>query len=147
MDPPPFGILRAADAAYLAGQTERHAERQTTVADDVLIVVRMNTQRFLTYAAVAGGLAWLCKLVVLAATDGAESAAVATFYISGLCLLAIGSTGIGLRLLERRPRWLRVIGAALAPVAFLAIFSLLDSTLVPLTKDHVPAWAEVEAGV
>ena len=107
----------------------------------------MNTQRFLTYAAVAGGLAWLCKLVVLAATGGAESAAVATCYFSGLCLLAIGSIGIVLRLLERRPRWLRAIGAALAPFAFLAIFSLLDSTLVPLTKDHVPEWAKVEAGV
>lgn len=107
----------------------------------------MNPQRFLTYAAVAGGLAWLCKLVVLAATDGAESAAVATFYISGLSLLAIGSIGIVLRLLERRPRWLRIIGAVLAPVAFLAIFSLLDSTLVPLTREHVPEWAKVEAGV
>lgn len=107
----------------------------------------MNIQRVLTYAAVAGGFAWLAKLVVLAGTDGAESAAVATLYFSGLCLLAIGSIGIVLGLLERLALWLRGIGAALAPFAFLAIFSLLDSTLVPLTKAHVPAWAEVEAGV
>ncbi len=46
----------------------------------------MHTQRFLTYAAVAGGLAWLAKVVVLAATDGAESAAVGTLYFTGLCL-------------------------------------------------------------
>jgi hypothetical protein len=107
----------------------------------------MNIQRLLTYAAVAGGLAWLCKLVVLAATDGEESAGVATFYILGLSLLTIGSIGIALRLLTGRPRWLRVIGALLAPFAFLALFSLLDSTLVPLTDEHVPKWAEVEAGV
>jgi hypothetical protein len=107
----------------------------------------MNTQRFLTYAAAAGGLAWFGKLAVLAATDGAESAAVATLYISGLCLLAIGSIGVVLLLLERRSRWLRIAGAAIAPFAWVAIFSLLDSTLVPLTKDHVPEWAKVEAGV
>jgi len=107
----------------------------------------MNTQRFLTYAAVAGGLTWLTKLVVLAATDGAESAAVATCYVSGLCLLAVGSSGIALRLLERRPRWLRVGGALVAPFAFLIIFLFLDGVLVPPTRDHVPNWAEVEAGV
>jgi hypothetical protein len=107
----------------------------------------MNTQRLLTYAAAAGGLAWFGKLAVLAATDGAESAAVATLYISGLCLTTIGSIGIVLLLLERRSRWLRVAGAAVAPFAWLAIFLLLDSTLVPLTKDHVPEWAKVEAGV
>jgi hypothetical protein len=107
----------------------------------------MKTPRFLTYAAAAGGLAWLCKLAVLAATDGAESAAVATLYFSGLCLTTIGSIGIVLRLLERRPRWLCAVGAAIAPFAWLAIFSLLDSTLVPVTKDHVPEWAKVEAGV
>jgi hypothetical protein len=107
----------------------------------------MNSQRFLTYVAVVGSAAWFCKLVVLAATDGAESAAVATLYIAGLCLLAIGSIGIVLRLLERRPRWLRAGCAALAPVAFIAIFLLLDGTLVPVTRDHVPEWAKVEAGV
>ena len=103
----------------------------------------MNTQRMLTSAAVAGGLAWFTKLAVLAATDGAESAAVATFYVSGLVLLAIGSIGIALHHLKGRARWLCLV----APFAFLAIFSLLDSTLVPLTDDHVPKWAKVEAGV
>jgi len=118
-----------------------------TGAGDGRSVDGMNTQRFLTYVAVAGGLAWLAKLVVLAATDGAESGAVATFYISGLSLLAIGSIGIMLRLLERRPRWLRVIGGVLAPFAFLSIFLFLDELLVPPTREHVPNWAEVEAGV
>lgn len=107
----------------------------------------MNTQRFLTYAAVAGGLVWLGKLAVLAATDGAESAVVGTLYFLGLSLLAIGSIGIALRLLQRRPRWLRVVGSVVAPFAFLVIFLFLDSVLVPPTRDRLPNWAEVEAGV
>ncbi len=106
----------------------------------------MHTQRFLTYAAVAGGLAWLAKVVVLAATDGAESAASARS-TSRASASPIGSIGIVLRLLEHRPRWLRVTGAALAPFAFIVIFLALDGVLVPLTRDHVPDWAEVEAGV
>lgn len=105
----------------------------------------MNTQRVLTYAAVAGGLAWLCKLAT--ASIDMDSPVVAFFFVLGLTLLPIGSIGIALRLLEHRPRWLRLVGAVLAPVAFLAIFSFLDSTLVPLTEDHVREWAKAEAGV
>lgn len=109
------------------------------------IVGGMNTQRFLTYVAVAGGLAWFCKFAT--ASIDMDSPVVAFFFILGLTLLPIGSIGIALRLLEHRPRWLRLVGAALAPVAFLGIFSLLDSTLVPLTEDHVREWAKAEAGV
>jgi hypothetical protein len=105
----------------------------------------MNTQRVLTYAAVAGGLAWLCKLT--AASIDMDSPVVAFFFVLGLTLLPIGSIGLALRFLEHRPRWLRLAGVALAPFAFLAIFSFLDSTLVPLTEDHVREWAKAEAGV
>jgi len=52
-----------------------------------------------------------------------------------------------LRLLERRPRWLRVAGAVLAPLGFVAISLFLDGLLVPPTRDRLPEWAEVEAGV
>ncbi|MBA2461432.1 MAG: hypothetical protein H0V45_06670 [Actinobacteria bacterium] len=110
----------------------------------------MTTQRFITIAAgaaVAGGVAWLIKLAVLAATDGAESLAVATLYGSGLLLLAVGSIGIALRLLERRPLWLRIASGVLAPVVFFAAFLFLDSLLVPLTEEHVADWAKAEAGV
>ncbi len=139
--------LRPADPGYPTRQSERHPGRRTTGAGERRIVGGMNTQRFLTYAALAGGLVWLGKLAVLAATDGAESALVGTLYFSGLCLLALGSIGIALKLLECRPRWLRVSGAVLAPFAFLIIFLFLDGVLVPPTRDHVPNRAEVEAGV
>jgi hypothetical protein len=105
----------------------------------------MNLQRLLTYAAVAGGLAWLCKLV--AASIDMNSPVVAVFFVLGLILLPIGSIGIALRLLQDRPAWLRAAGGVLAPFAFLAIFSLLDGTLVPATEDHVREWAKAEAGV
>ena len=116
-----------------------------TGTDDVPIVVRMNTQRFLTYTAVAGGLSWLCKLV--AASIDMHSPVVGFFFVLGLSLLTIGSAGIALNLLERHGRGIRLLGALLAPPVFLAIFSLLDSTLVPLTEDHVREWAKAEAGV
>ena len=112
---------------------------------DVLIVVCMKTQRFLTYAAVAGALAWLCKLV--AASIDMHSPVVGFFFILGLTLLTIGSAGIALNVLESRGRGVRLVGALLAPPVFLAIFSLLDGTLVPLTEDHVREWAKAEAGV
>ncbi len=105
----------------------------------------MNTQRVLAYAAVAGGLAWLCKLTT--ASIDMDSPVVAVFFVLGLTLLPIGSIGVALRLLAHRPRWLRLAGAVLAPFVFLAIFLFLDSTLVPLTEDHVREWAKAEAGV
>lgn len=110
----------------------------------------MTTQRWITLgagAAVAGGVAFLAKLAVLAATDGAESIAVATFYFLAIGLCAVGSVGIALRLLQRFPRALRIVGVVLSPVAFFATFLLLDSVAVPPTREHVPNWAEVEAGV
>ena len=93
----------------------------------------------------AGALAWLCKLV--AASIDMHSPVVGFFYILGLTLLTIGSAGIALSLLDGRGRALRLLGAVLAPPVFLAIFLLLDSTLVPLTEDHVREWAKAEAGV
>ncbi len=110
----------------------------------------MTTQRWITLgagAAIAGGVAFLAKLAVLAATDGAESIGVATFYFLGIGLCAVGSVGIALRLLQRFPRVLRVVGVVLSPVAFFATFLFLDSIAVPPTREHVPNWAEVEAGV
>ncbi|MBA3401375.1 MAG: hypothetical protein H0U05_05225 [Actinobacteria bacterium] len=110
----------------------------------------MTTQRFITVGsgiAIAGGVAFLVKLAVLAATNGAESIAVATFYLLGVVLCAVGSVGVALRLLQRFPRALRIIGAVVSPLAFFATFLLLDGVLVPPTREHLPNWAEVEAGV
>jgi hypothetical protein len=110
----------------------------------------MTTQRWITIGsatAIAGGMAFLVKLAVLAATDGAESIAVATFYFLGNGLCALGSIGVALRLLQRRALPIRIGGAMVAPIAFAITFLWLDSVVVPLTREHVPAWAEVEGGV
>ena len=110
----------------------------------------MTNQRFTTIAAgaaVAGALALLAKLAVLAATDGAESTPVALLYLVGLGLLALGTAGIALRLLERGPRVLRILAALVSPLLFFAAFLALDSLLVPLFGEQVPEWAQAEPGV
>ena len=110
----------------------------------------MTNQRLTTLAAgaaVAGGLALLAKLAVLAVTDGAESTLVGALYFLGLGLLVVGTAGIALRLLERRPPVLRIVAALLSPVLFFALFLALDGILVPLFGDDVPEWAEAEPGV
>jgi hypothetical protein len=101
----------------------------------------------LAAVAVAGGLAFLAKLVAAAATDGAESVVVGSFYLLGVLLCAVGSPGIALRLLQGRHVVLRVVLTALAPLVFVASFLLLNSIAVPLTEDHVPNWARDEGGV
>lgn len=110
----------------------------------------MTTERWIAIgsgAAVAGAFAFLAKLAVLAATDGQESVPVATLYFLGIAFCAVGSSGIALRLLRRQRNAVRVAAVILSPLAFFGTFLSLDSTLVPLTRDHLPKWAEVEAGV
>ena len=110
----------------------------------------MTNQRFITLAAgaaVAGGLVLLAKLAVLAATDGAESTPVAVLYLLGVGLLALGTAGIALRLLARRPRALRMLAALISPLLFFTVFLALDGLLVPLLGERVPEWAEAEPGV
>ena len=76
----------------------------------------MTTSRWITILAtvlVSGGVAWLVKLVAIAilVVTGApdiESAAVAFFYLTGLGLLFIGSTALGLRLTMGRQAPLRI---------------------------------------
>lgn len=100
-------------------------------------------------AATAGGLAWLSKLAVIAATDGRvnDTGAAAVFYLLGAVLLAVGAGCATLRLLRPRKRWTRVAALLPAPVVFFASFVALESLVKAAVGDAGPAWLEDEVGI
>jgi len=139
------GVCRAADPGSAVRQTPsdqggRSVATMTTTS-------RLST--ILAALAAAGGAAWLAKLAVVAATDGATSdtGAAAIFYLLGVALLAIGSTAVGLWLAAGRHRAVRVLAVVLSPVLFFVSFMLLDSIAKLLVGDAGPAWLEDEAGI
>lgn len=103
----------------------------------------------LALLAATGGAAWLAKLAVIAATDGAttDTGAAAAFYLLGLALLAIGSAAVGLRVAAGRHLAVRIFAVALSPALFFVSFMLLDSIAKLLVGDAGPVWLQDEAGI
>lgn len=103
----------------------------------------------LAMLAAAGSAAWLAKLAVIVATDGAttDTGAAAVLYLLGVALLAIGSAAVGLRLAARRPLALKIIAVATSPALFLLSYIVLDGIAKTLVGDAGPAWLEDEAGI
>lgn len=99
--------------------------------------------------AAAGGAAWLGKLAVITATDGAttDTGAAAVLYVLGVALMAIGSAAVGMRLTAGRHLALRILAVAASPALFFLSFMLLDSIAKTLVGDAGPAWLEDEAGI
>ena len=62
-------------------------------------------------ALIAGGVAWILKLWVIVATGGrvVATGAAATFLELGLVLLAVGSAGIGVRLMMSQEPSMRIV--------------------------------------
>ena len=112
----------------------------------------MTNQRWIsTTAAVvtAGGLAWLAKLGVIAATDGrvTSSGAAAVFFVLGALLLAAGASAPVMRLLRPARRWTTALALASGPLLFGLTFSLLDGAGKGLVGDAGPSWLPDEAGI
>lgn len=112
----------------------------------------MKTNRWITItaaAATAGGLAWLSKLAVIAATDGrvTDTGAAAVFYLLGAVLLALGAGCTTLRLLRPRARWATVATLLPAPLVFFASFVVLESLGKAAVGDAGPVWLEDEVGI
>ena len=107
--------------------------------------------RIATVALIAGATAWLVKLVVIVATDGAESgagdAAAAVFFLPGFVLLLGGSSAVGLWLTRGRGAIVRIAAALLAPVVFFVSMNLLDPAGEALVGDLGPDYAREEAGI
>ena len=107
----------------------------------------MTRQRFIRTASAAaalGGAAWVTKVAVLAATDGGDSIVVGFLYLSGVLLMLLGSTWVGVRVAGDRPRALVIALAALSPLLVFVSYALID----PVAKAAVGSgWFEDEAGI
>ena len=115
----------------------------------------MTTSRWITILAtvlVAGRVAWLLKLVAIAVlvvtgSRDIESGAVAFFYLTGLPLLFIGSTALGLWLTMSRQAPLRVAAVVLSPIVFWISFQILDGIADSIVGEQAPDYLQSETAV
>ena len=106
----------------------------------------------LTTALIAGGVAWLLKLVAIAilvatGSPDIESGLVAIFYLTGFALLVIGSTALGLWLTRSRPAPLRIAAVILSPLLFWFSFELLDTIADSIVGDQAPNYVQSETAI
>jgi hypothetical protein len=100
----------------------------------------------------AGGVAWLLKLTVIAVmvatgSRDIESGLVAFFYLTGLALLVIGSTALGLWLTMGRPVPLRIAAVVLSPIVFWFSFEILDIIADSIVGEQAPNYVQSETAV
>ena len=108
----------------------------------------MTRQRFIGVAAAAaalGGAAWVTKVAVLAATDGEDGFVPSFLYVSGVSLMFLGASWVGVRLAGSRPTWVVVLLGALSPLLVFVSFVLLE----PVAQAAAPGggWFDDEAGI
>ena len=96
----------------------------------------------------AGGLAFVLKLIVIPTTGGEdyESGAIALFFFAGMIGMLVGSTTVGSRLAERAPLPIYVVALVLSPIVAWIVFITLDSALAPVGEAG-PDWYEDEGGI
>jgi hypothetical protein len=117
--------------------------------------MNVTASRWITILAtvlVAGGVAWLLKLVAIAVlvvtgSRDIESAAVAFFYLTGLGLLFIGSTALGLWLTMSRQTPLRIAAVILSPIVFWFSFEILDGIADSIVGNQAPDYVQSETAV
>ena len=99
----------------------------------------------------AGGLAWLAKMAVIAATDGAEDGAADTitsiFYLSGVLLMAAGLAGIAVALTAGRPLVVRIVAGVVGFISWAVIYALIESIAKAIAGDAGPEWFPEEVGI
>ncbi len=108
-------------------------------------------------ALIAGGVAWLLKLWVIVATDGrvVATGAAATFLELGLVLLAVGSTGIGVRLMMSQEPSMRIVLAVASPLVLIGVGYALGGVIGgailviggAIVGVAVPSYLLAEAGI
>lgn len=99
----------------------------------------------------AGGLCWVVKFVVIAATDGAESGLADTLtgllYLAAVALMAAGAAGLGAALLAGRNPVLRLGGAVGGIAAWWAAYVGFESVAQAVVGATDPVWLHDEIGV
>lgn len=115
----------------------------------------MNTssKHFRLSAAVlaVGGLCWVAKFVVIAATDGAVSGmpdtATSILYVTAVTLMALGMASLFVALLAGRHVALRVVAAVGGLVAWVVSYMVIEGVAQAIVGDTDPAWLGEEIGI
>lgn len=99
-------------------------------------------------ALAAGGLCWVLKFVVIAATDGAVSGLpdtlTAILYITAVTLMAAGMAGLGVALLSGRHLLLRVLGAIGGLVGWVLSYAAIATLVQAIGTESGPPWLHDE---
>jgi hypothetical protein len=99
----------------------------------------------------AGGFCWVTKFVVIAATDGATSGLADTvtgvFYLTAVALMALGTAGVAVALLDGRHPLMRAAGAIGGLVAWWATYVGIEWVAQAATGTTNPVWIGEEIGI
>lgn len=102
-------------------------------------------------ALAAGGLCWVVKFVVIAATDGATSGvpdtATGILYLTAVTLMALGMAGVGVALLTGRHPMLRAIGGLGGLVAWWLSYMVIEGVAKGVAGETGPTWLSDEIGI
>ena len=105
-------------------------------------------------AAVAGGVMWLGKQVVIAASVPAtggpppESTPIAVLYLSGAVLMVVGASGVVARLTVGWMAVLRVVLAVVvSPLIFWGVFTLADAVTDAIAGPDAGWWWPGEGAI
>jgi hypothetical protein len=111
----------------------------------------MTRQRYVRTAAAVtalGGAAWITKVAVLAATDGADSALIALLWIIGFFGMTFGASWIGVRLAGDRALPIAVaLGVLTTLLPFMSFQTVIDPLAESALGDAGPAWLTEEIGI
>lgn len=99
----------------------------------------------------AGGGAWLAKMAVIAATDGAVSGAGSTaasvFYLLGVALMAAGLAAVAVALTAGRNVVIRAAAGVVGLVSFFVVYVVVENIAKAIAGNAGPSWLEDEVGI
>ncbi len=98
-----------------------------------------------------GGLCWVLKFIVIAATEGALNGTPATvaglLYVTAVSLMVLGMAGLGVTLLSGRHWALRVLGAVGGLVGWVLSYAVIETLAQAVVGDTDPLWMHEEIGI
>ena len=98
-----------------------------------------------------GGALWASKIVFITVNDAmgraTDALPVPIVYLSGILLMALGATAVGIALLRRLPWWAQLAGAIAAVIALWLLYVVLDGALKPTFEGVGPTWLHEELGI